>query len=592
MELKSNSAIIIISFLFLGFVAFNCQSRVTKLEKPDVSEDTGIEQPKKKKVAAQQPASKKREAHAQQFSAQPNTVIPQGFDIEAKRREVEELVEKASVAFEKSKTLEEIFNAIKVDPEYHKGELYVFIYDFDCVLMASGQDSDNIWQNFSNYRDQFGSLVVRQLVQTAKKGGGWFTYEWRGAIKVALVKKVKKFGKEYVLGAGYYPFSKEDNVISLVKGAVALFNQCLEENRPINDAFAEIGYPKGRFILGDLYIYALIMSGPHQGEHVAHGERPGLIGANEWNYRDANGKYVNREIAEKLNASTEGIWVEYESKGARKRAYAEKVTDKKGIQYFIACGYYPDASREEVINLVDKGYAFMKAHGISEAASEFNNLDNPDYRYGDLYLFVFDTKGKCLAEGSNPQLVGSNMFDEKDEDGRYWVREIIEKSKEGGGWIDIKFKNSFKSVYVELVDMGVEKLVIGSGIYPTTKMETMALLAKSAASYLKTVKETKEAFAEFVKPEGSKFIRGDLSVFVFERSGICFAYGDEHDLIWKNLSFMKDAQGRSIVNLFDEVVEKGPSKIMYTINNNRTIAYVESLERNATTYIVGSSFIQ
>ena len=88
----------------------------------------------------------------------------------------------------------------------------------------------------------------------------------------------------------------------------------------------------------------------------------------------------------------------------------------------------------------------------------------------------------------------------------------------------------------------------------------MNLLAKSAVGLLKTVKETKEAFAEFAKPEGSKFIRGDLSVFVFERTGICFAYGDNHDLIWKNLSFMKDAEGRSIVSLFDEVVEKGQAK--------------------------------
>ena len=27
--------------------------------------------------------------------------------------------------------------------------------------------------------------------------------------------------------------------------------------------------------------------------------------------------------------------------------------------------------------------------------------------------------------------------------------------------MDFKFKNSFKSIYVELIDMGVEKLIIG-----------------------------------------------------------------------------------------------------------------------------------
>ena len=232
---------------------------------------------------------------------------------------------------------------------------------------------NNIWQNFYNYRDQFGFPVVRNLIERAQKGGGWVTYEWRGAIKVSLVKKVEKFGKPYVIGAGYYPFSKKDNVVSLVKGAVGLFNQCIEENRPISEAFAEFGYPKGRFVLGDLYIYALIMSGPRKGEHVAHGERPGLIGVNEWDYRDKDGKFVNHEIAEKLNGSTEGVWIEYESKGTQKKTYAEKVKDKSGTEYFIACGYYPDAAVKQSSDLVDKGYRYMKSHGISEAATDFDD---------------------------------------------------------------------------------------------------------------------------------------------------------------------------------------------------------------------------
>lgn len=584
------SSIPIIVCLCFCFIAANTEARVTKVKATPEPQESDIESAKTKEAPETTP-TKKREAPSQQFAAGKG-VVPHEFDIEAKRHDVELLVEKARIAFEKSKTLEEIFNAVTSDPQYQKGELYIFIYDFDSVLLASGQFTEQIWQNFYNYRDQFGFPVVRNLIDRAQKGGGWVTYEWRGAIKVSLVKKVTKFNKPYVLGCGYYPFSKKDNVVSLVKGAVGLFNQCVDENRPISEAFAEYGYPKGRFVFGDLYIYTLIMSGPNKGEHVAHGERPGLIGVNEWNYRDINGVYVNQKIIEKLNESTEGIWIDYESKGAPKKAYAEKVKDKKGTEYFIACGYYPDAGREAVVNLVDKGYRFMKSHGISEAAADFNNIDNPNYRYGDLYLFVFDTKGKCLADGSNPQLVNSNKFDDRDEDGRFWVREIIEKGKEGGGWIDFKFKNSFKSIYVEIIDMGVEKLIIGSGTYPSTKMETMTLLAKSATGLIKTAKEIKAVFAEFVKPEGSKFIRGDLSVFVFEKTGICFAYGDNHDLIWKNLSFMKDAEGRSIVSLFDEVVEKGPSKVLYTINNNKTIAYVESIERDGTTYIVGSSLIQ
>ena len=32
------------------------------------------------------------------------------------------------------------------------------------------------------------------------------------------------------------------------------------------------------------------------------------------------------------------------------------------------------------------------------------------------------------------------MWDEKDEDGRYYVRDLVQKAKDGGGWVDIKPK--------------------------------------------------------------------------------------------------------------------------------------------------------
>ena len=64
---------------------------------------------------------------------------------------------------------------------------------------------------------------------------------------------------------------------------------------------------------------------------------------------------VNQEIIAKLKESQEGIWLEYRSKNARKMAYAEKVADNKGNNYFIACGYYPDVDRNQVINLVRQG---------------------------------------------------------------------------------------------------------------------------------------------------------------------------------------------------------------------------------------------
>jgi signal transduction histidine kinase len=572
--MRDRSIVPLFALLTLGLIFWSIESRVTKTRIKKTDQQDAPLSPLKKKTAKEKA---EKTAHE---------TIPVEFDIEAKRIEVEKLVNKAVIAFEKSKTLEQIFNTITSGQELRKGELYCFVYDIEGTCMAIGADTEMIWQDFYNYRDSFNFPVVQRLIEKGVQGGGWVTYEWFNAVKVAFVKKVTKFSKDYIIGAGYYPFSKKDNVVMLVKGAVALFKQNLAEGKPNSDAFSEFGYPLGRFVLGDLYIYAVSF----KGEHVAHGERSGLIGTNGWDYRDSEGKYVNREIVAKLKETSEGVWIEYFSKRAPKMTYAEKIADAKGNEYFIACGYYPDADRKATVDLVDKGYKFLKSNGISAAAEQFNDIDNPEFRYGDLYLSVYDMKGKCLADGANIAMVGTNMFDAQDEAGRYYVREIIEKAKKGSGWLDFKFKNSFKSVYVDIVDMGTEKLAICSGLYPSSKMETMILLAKSGASYLRTAPKTKEAFAAFVKPIGNKFRRGDLSVFAFAKDGICFAYGDNHDLIWQNLTSMKDSSGTSIVDLFNETVEHGSGKVMYTTKEGTQIAYLETVEREGTTYVVGSSF--
>ena len=97
----------------------------------------------------------------------------------------------------------------------------------------------------------------------------------------------------------------------------------------------------------------------------------------------------------------EGIWIEYYSKNALKYAYAEKVKDREGNYYFIACGYYPEINRDQTVELVRRGYQFMKGSGISIASKEFTDKANNTYRLGDLYLFVYDMKGKCIAHGGN-----------------------------------------------------------------------------------------------------------------------------------------------------------------------------------------------
>jgi len=430
----------------------------------------------------------------------------------------------------------------------------------------------------------YGVPVVQSILETAKKGDGWVTYQWRNATKVSYVKAVEKGEDNFILGVGYYPHSKEDAVVNLVKGAVALFNRTLAEKKSVDEAFSQMSYRFGRFLSGDLYLYAL----DFEGMHYAHGERPGVVGTSGWDYKDSAGKLVNQEIVNKLKKSDTGIWIEYLSKRAQKKTYAEKVTDAKGKQYFIACGYYPEANRAKLVELVRSAYQYMKGHGRSKAVEEFNNIDSSAFRYGDLAVFVYDLKGLCVANGSNPTIVGKQSIDLQDEYGSFYVREFIKKAESGGGWVDYKLNNSFASAYVEKIDLGIESFVIGSFMYPLSKRESALLLAKSAASYLQS-HDKRDAFREFIKHDGM-FIRGDLFVSVIDQKGICLAYGDTYDLIWRNLLSIKDDDGKPFIRLYIETMKRGAGVVTYKLNGAEKNVFVEPVEKNNRKYAVSSGF--
>ncbi|MCX7965987.1 MAG: methyl-accepting chemotaxis protein [Syntrophorhabdaceae bacterium] len=124
-------------------------------------------------------------------------------------------------------------------------------------------------------------------------------------------------------------------------------------------------------------------------------------------------------------------------------------------------------SAEEAKELVFKAIQYFKKYGKEKSCKEFNN-NQGEFINKDLYIYVIDEQGLTLANGGNPALTGKNMYDLKDADGKYFIREIIETAKKkGSGWVDYKWMNpatgeiSLKSAYFEKVD----DLIFGCGIY-------------------------------------------------------------------------------------------------------------------------------
>ena len=117
--------------------------------------------------------------------------------------------------------------------------------------------------------------------------------------------------------------------------------------------------------------------------------------------------------------------------------------------------------------LVKKAITLIKADGKDKAFAE---VSNPKGKFvdRDLYIFVYDMSGKCVAHGFNQKMIGKDLIEMKDSDGKLYVKERVEIAKtKGKGWQDYKFTNPVskkieqKSAYIEKLD----DLIIGCGVY-------------------------------------------------------------------------------------------------------------------------------
>lgn len=94
---------------------------------------------------------------------------------------------------------------------------------------------------------------------------------------------------------------------------------------------------------------------------------------------------------------------------------------------------------DEAKALVEKGLAHVKAAGPEKAFADFSDKESGKWVNKDLYIVVLKFDGTILAHGVNKGLLGKNLIDVKDPDGKFFSKEIIETGKKGAGWVDYGF---------------------------------------------------------------------------------------------------------------------------------------------------------
>jgi cytochrome c len=153
---------------------------------------------------------------------------------------------------------------------------------------------------------------------------------------------------------------------------------------------------------------------------------------------------------------------------AMKRGYALAVALAMGASLASGAAFAAEkVMPKEAEAMVKKGVAFIKANGKEKGYAEITSKQS-QFTDRDLYLVVYRLDGTPLAHGANEKMVGKNLIDLRDIDGKEFVRERVELAKSKGTfWQDYKFTNPV-SKKVEAKTMYCERLedtAVCGGIY-------------------------------------------------------------------------------------------------------------------------------
>lgn len=126
-------------------------------------------------------------------------------------------------------------------------------------------------------------------------------------------------------------------------------------------------------------------------------------------------------------------------------------------------------TKEEAKAMVEAAVAHAKKVGAEQAFKDFQS-DKATWMKKDLYVFAYDMQGNCRALVANDKMVGKNLIEMKDPNGKFIIKEFISTvSGKGSGWVNYEFadpvtkKMGSKSSYVQKLP-GFEGFV-GVGVY-------------------------------------------------------------------------------------------------------------------------------
>jgi len=142
---------------------------------------------------------------------------------------------------------------------------------------------------------------------------------------------------------------------------------------------------------------------------------------------------------------------------------------------------------QEVRHWVQKAIALYESSDRERALAQ---IADPKGLFidGTRYIFALDLEGKLLAHPFLKELVGSNLTDLRDSEGRSFIRKLLSRAKNRGyGFVDYMWQvpNSTEDLHKTVFFKLVDGMILCSGFYDVKGSPIEALyMSKSAKGFM------------------------------------------------------------------------------------------------------------
>ncbi|MDG0855509.1 cache domain-containing protein [Roseateles puraquae] len=166
-------------------------------------------------------------------------------------------------------------------------------------------------------------------------------------------------------------------------------------------------------------------------------------------------------------------------------AVRQQESELAAREHALVRASYMEARRTELKHYVDLAVSTIKpllgqAGGQDRALSILQSLD-----YGrDGYFFVYDLQGRVLMHSRQPELIGQNLWELRDPQGRPTIQQLIGQAKAGGGYVEYSWRKPSSSQLAPKLGYVVAvpewDWMLGTGLYLDGIEATMAELEQGA----------------------------------------------------------------------------------------------------------------